>query len=84
MESSISNNVNIEVSYYVEKDTGFVYECQVFETYALVRPATPAFYGMIRKLPRENFDEFFEETLMSPQEVRDYLDNQIVNFRILP
>lgn len=84
MNSSISKNTHDpDVTYYVERDTDFIYECQVFDSYALIRPATPAFYGMIRKLARDDFDRYFEETLMSDQEVKDYLVSSVTNFRIM-
>jgi hypothetical protein len=86
MNSSINKNTHTdkpEIIYYVEKGTEFVYECQVFDTYALARPATPEFYGMIRKIPRSDFNDWFEETLMSQQEIKDYMANSVTNFRII-
>lgn len=46
---------------YVEKKTHFIYEVKFFDSFVIVRPATPSFYLAIRKLSHVDFSKEFEE-----------------------
>jgi hypothetical protein len=58
---------------YVEKSTSMIYECKFFDTFVLVRPATPMLYLAIKKISHNEFMDDFEEFGGCPDEARDFL-----------
>lgn len=67
---------------YVEKDTHLIYECKFFDSFVLVRPATPRLYLAIKKLNHKQFVEQFEEFCGNKDEVRDFIRDAEPNFII--
>ena len=68
---------------YVEISTGYIYEVQLFDTFCLVRPASPNMYGAIRKLDHVQFSGEFAEFLGDLEEVRNILRGGTSSFEIL-
>jgi hypothetical protein len=58
---------------YVETATGVIYEVQMFDSFCLVRPASPNMYGGIKKFNHVEFSGKFHEYGGDPDEVRDYI-----------
>lgn len=58
---------------YVETATGLLYEVQMFDTFCLVRIASPWMYPQIRKFNHVDFSGKFHEYAGDPEEVRDYI-----------
>lgn len=78
--SEMTNEEVIEVHdafedamFYVESNSGLIYEVKFFETFALVRPASPAFYLAIRKVPLLEFSKEFHEYGGDSESIREYL-----------
>ena len=67
---------------YVETSTNLIYEVQFFDTFALVRPASPNLYLAIRKVSIMDFAKEFHEFLGDAQQVRAFLDNSAAQFLI--
>lgn len=67
---------------YVEKDTQLLYECKFFDTFVLVRPATPRLYLAIKKLNHQQFLSQFEEFCGNKDEVRDFIHGAEPDFII--
>jgi hypothetical protein len=55
---------------YTETKTGLIYEVRFFDTFCIVRPATPMFYLAIRKMTHVEFSKEFEPFLGDPEIVR--------------
>lgn len=62
-----------EVLLCVEKDTRLLYEVQYFDGFALVRPASPAFRGLVEQVEYGKFIKLFEEYLGNPEDVQTLL-----------
>ncbi len=62
-----------ESSFYVERQTGYIYEVKLFPEYALVRPATPEASANVMRTDIIQFAHEFTEYLGDPQAIRDYL-----------
>lgn len=67
---------------YVETATSLIYEVRFFDTFVIVRPATPAFYLAIRKLTHTDFSKLFEEFNGDKDEVRAFIKGMEPNFVI--
>lgn len=52
---------NRHVELYADKKTGLVYEAQLADSSALVRPASPALYSFIERISLDEFYDRFEE-----------------------
>lgn len=46
---------------YTERDTSLLYEVKFFDSFVIVRPASPAFYLAIRKMSHNEFADEFDE-----------------------
>jgi hypothetical protein len=55
---------------YVEITTGLLYECKFFDTFVLVRPASPSFYLAIKKMSLTDFVGKFDEFCGDRDEAR--------------
>jgi hypothetical protein len=62
-----------DTSFYVEKDTRFIYEVQFFPKFVLIKPASPAFGEALRQLTSAEFAEEFEEFWGDQRQVREIL-----------
>lgn len=62
-----------ESSFYVEKETGYIYEVKLFNDYAMLRPATPEASANIFRVNIVEFAHCYCEYLGNPQAIRDYL-----------
>jgi hypothetical protein len=67
---------------FVETATSIIYEVQMFDTFCLVRPASPNMYGGIRKLSHVQFSGEFHEFGGDVEEVRDMLRGSEPDFII--
>lgn len=56
-----NNSPVLVLRLYVEKETGFIFEAQLFEKFVLTRHASPGMESMLRKLSIEEFSRKFEE-----------------------
>jgi hypothetical protein len=65
---------------YVETATSLIYEVHMFDTFCLVRPASPNMYAGVRKLSHLAFSKEFHEFLGDPEEVRNYLRSANIDF----
>lgn len=65
---------------YVETSSGMIFEVQMFDTFCLVRPASPNQYAGIRKLNLVEFSGEFHEYGGDPEAVRNYLRNANADF----
>lgn len=54
---------------YVDKQSQLIYDTQLFDGYALVRPASPALYQFIEKISLSEFASRFEEFCGNADEV---------------
>lgn len=63
----------LESTFYVEKNTRFIYEVKFFPEFALVRPAHPDFAAAVERMPLVTFANNFEEYFGDAQAIRDYL-----------
>jgi hypothetical protein len=61
-------------NFYTERGTNLIYEATFFEDFALVRPASPAFYSHVMKVSLNDFLGTFDEYLGDRQKIRDVLD----------
>lgn len=59
--------------YYVQKSTSMIFECKFFDSFVLVRPATPRLYLAIRKVSHKEFMDGFEEFCGDREYVRDII-----------
>lgn len=57
---------------YVDKKSQLIYDTQLFDDYALVRPASPALYQFIEKISLSEFADRFEEFCGNSDEVRAF------------
>lgn len=56
------SNENVETMYlYTEKATRLIYEAQLFEDYALVRPVDPLFHDVIVKMTLADLANDYDE-----------------------
>lgn len=67
---------------FVEKDTHLIYEVKFFDTFVLVRPATPLLYLAIKKLDHHVFCRDFEEFCGSKKAVREFMQSREHDFII--
>lgn len=74
-EFDIHDVFDDDMSFYTEKSTNLIYEAKFFETFIIVRPASPAFYSAIRKLAYGEFADEFTDFWGDREQVRSYLDN---------
>jgi hypothetical protein len=83
-EGEVESTEDSDIFYdiYVETQTNLIHEVQLFEDFALVRPASPNLYLAIRKLPLLEFSKEFHEYLGDCQAVRDYLKNSLADIVI--
>lgn len=65
---------------YVETATGFLYEVQMFDTFCLVRLASPNMYAGIRKFSHVEFSGKFHEYTGDPDELRDFIRGAAPDF----
>lgn len=65
---------------YVERSTNLIYECKFFDTFVLVRPATPVLYLAIKKLGHDEFMDTFDEFMGDPKKVREFINNSPPEF----
>lgn len=65
---------------YVEKATRLIYECRFFDTFVLVRPATPKLYLAIKKLRHDDFINDFEEFGGDRKQVREFIHDAEPDF----
>lgn len=69
---------------YVEIATNFLYEVKFFDTFALIRPATPAFYLAIRKINHLDFSRLFTEFTGDRDAARAFIKGETPDFVIDP
>jgi hypothetical protein len=62
-----------EGSFYVQKETGFIYEVRFFPDFALVRPAHPDYSTALERMDLLRFSELFDEFFGDPQVVKDFM-----------
>lgn len=62
-----------ESTFYVEKETRYIYAVRFFPEFALVRPVHPDFYSNVDRVPLVAFASNFEEYFGDSQAIRDYL-----------
>lgn len=67
---------------YVEKTSRTIFEVKFFDKFVLCRPATPAFYLAIRKIPLMKFIEEFEEFAGDREAARAMLRGEQPEFMI--
>jgi hypothetical protein len=67
------DNGDLFTDIYVETATNLLHEVHMFETFCLVRLASPNFFADVRKLNHVDFSREFHEYGGDPQAVRDYL-----------
>lgn len=65
---------------FVEIATSLLYEVRFFDTFVIVRPATPALYLAIRKLSHVDFSRLFEEFGGNKEEVRAFMRGMTPDF----
>lgn len=58
---------------FVETATGYIYEVQMFDTFCLVRIASPNMYGGIQKYSHVEFAGKFHEYAGDMEDLHDYL-----------
>jgi hypothetical protein len=58
---------------YVERDTSLLYEVKFFDTFVLVRPASPAFYLALRKTSHNEFARDFDEFYGDHEQVKNHI-----------
>jgi hypothetical protein len=58
---------------YVERQTSLLYEVKFFETFVLVRPASPAFYLALRKMSHSEFAKYFDEFYGDHEQVKTHI-----------
>lgn len=56
---------------YVERDTSLLYEVKFFTDFVLVRPASPAFYLALKKMPHDDFARDFDEFYGDHDQVKE-------------
>ena len=59
--------------FYTEKSTALIYEARLFDGFALIRPAIPAFYLALRKISLTDFVREFEEYAGDSASIRSFL-----------
>jgi hypothetical protein len=59
-----------EIRLYVERQSGIIYEVQLFDNFVLMRPATVGYESMLRKLSLATFSTSYEEFEGDPKTVR--------------
>jgi hypothetical protein len=67
---------------YVETATGYLYEVQFFDTFCLVRIASPNVYGEIRKMSHVDFSGRFHEFTGDVDDLHDFLRGASPDFII--
>lgn len=63
--------------YYVQKSTSMIFECKFFDSFVLVRPATPRLYLAIKKISHREFMDTFEEFYGDKDQVRDIIRGKV-------
>lgn len=61
------------MSLYVERDTSLLYEVQLFEDFAIVRPATPGFEQAMEKLNHADLGTRFDEYSGIQEQVYEHM-----------
>lgn len=82
--SSTKGSFNVEVDreayrFYTEKSTRLIYDVRFFDDCVIVRPATPWFAEVIKKLTLPEFEAEYEEYWGDPTEIIDAIEGAYRN-----
>lgn len=81
-EEELDDDSDLFQDIYVETATNRLHEVHMFDTFCLVRMASPNFYAEVRKLTHIAFARDFHEYGGDPDAVREYLRTPSSDFMV--